>query len=619
MRSDEARGKSSSAPALPVAPSLGPVLASSHIGPIGGSRDTRASVRLAGVSIALGVLAACCAEALMLLIALVTNIAFYGRFSVEHSTPAGNTLGLLVIGIPVIGGLAVGLMARFGSRAIRGHGIPETMERVLLNESRIPPRVTLLKPISAAVSIGTGGPFGAEGPIIATGGAVGSLIGQARRFSADERKALLAAGAAAGMAATFGAPVSAVLLAIELLLFEMRARSIIPVAMAATTAAALRTLFEGAHPAFPMPAIPQPGALAVGIYILIGAVVGVASVGVSKAVYAIEDAFERLPIHWMWWPALGTLAVGVCGYLAPRTMGVGYDLIGDMLAGNIAVAAVAWLCSIKFLSWSVSLGSGTSGGTLAPLFIIGGGLGSLLGVACAAAIPGAGVDARVAALVGMAALFAGASRAVLTSVVFAFEATLQPAGVVPLLGGCAASYLVSSLLMSQSIMTERLARRGLRVPNEYQPDALDHMLVRDVASSPVVTLDEDRSLDDVRAWLTGDDPHAAHTGYPVVDQRGQLRGLLTRLDILSTRDPHARTVRDLLRRPPVVVYDDCTLRDAVDHMINHDIGRLPVVERAQPNRLTGILTRSTVIGAHERKRDASPIRTATAARRSPDA
>lgn len=602
MRDDDARSDpgSTGRSSLPVSPSLDSVLASSHIPPAPAVSTPRDTLFLTVISTALGVVAAFVAQALILLIAFITNLAFYGQLSFEHATPAGNSLGLFVIAIPVIGGVVVGLMARFGSRAIRGHGIPETMERVLVNESRIPARMTLLKPLSAAISIGAGGPFGAEGPIIATGGALGSLLGQLRRFSADQRKTLLAAGAAAGMAATFGAPVSAVLLAIELLLFELRPRSIIPVALAATTAAAFRTLLEGAHPAFPMPVIATPGVLAVGVYVLIGAVIGVASVAVTKAIYAIEDAFERLPIHWMWWPAIGAVAVGVCGYFAPRTMGVGYDLITDMLAGNLALGALAWLCAMKFVSWSISLGSGTSGGTLAPLFIIGGGLGSVLAAFAVLVFPDAGVDARVAALVGMAALFAGASRAVLASVVFALEATMQPGALIPLLGGCAASHLVSSLLMSQSIMTERLARRGLRVPNEYKPDPLDQVLVRQVATQNVVTVDENQSLHQVRAWLINAAPGSTHTGYPVVDDRGQLRGVLTRHELLGPEHDSTTIVRDLLRRPPIVVYDDCTLRDAVDHMLNHDVGRLPVVMRADPTKVTGIITRSTVINAHRR-------------------
>jgi H+/Cl- antiporter ClcA len=551
----------------------------------------------------LGVVAALCAQVLVRLIALITNLAFFGKLSLANSSPAHNTLGLWVIGVPVIGGLVVGVMARYGSRAIRGHGIPETMEKVLLEGSRIPPRVTLLKPLSAAVSIGTGGPFGAEGPIIATGGALGSVFGQLQKITADERKTLLAAGAAAGMSATFGAPVSAVLLAIELLLFELRPRSVIPVALATTAAAGVRMAFDGAHPTFPMSDVAAPSGAALACYVILGAIMGVASVGVTRVVYWIEDAFERLPIHWMWWPAIGTLAVGICGYFAPRTLGVGYDVITDLLTGGIAVGAVAWLCAMKFASWSISLGSGTSGGTLAPLFTLGGALGTMLGVGAAALLPGAGIDPRVAALVGMAAMFAGASRALLTAVVFAFEVTLQPMGLLPLLGGCAAAYLLSSLLMRESIMTEKLARRGLRVPNEYHPDPLEQLWVRDVQTRGVVMLKESQTLAEVRGWIASGASGSGHTGFPVIATEGHLLGVLTRRDLLGLGTPQDgnRPLRDVLRRPPVIVYEDCTLRDAVDHMVNHDVGRLPVVRREHPGHVVGIITRSTVLAAHRER------------------
>jgi H+/Cl- antiporter ClcA len=415
-----------------------------------------------GLAVVIAVAAGVIAQALTALIGLVTNLAFYGRWSTSFASPAGHHLGLAVVFVPVLGGVVVGLMARYGSKAIRGHGIPEAMEQILYNESRIPARMMFLKPLSAAVAIGTGGPFGAEGPIIATGGALGSFVGQLKglRMTADERKTLLYAGAAAGMAATFGSPVSAVLLAIELLLFEYRARSVIPVALAAVVATAMRGAFVGLEPAFPMPTLAPAGPAALAAYVGIGALVGLASVVVTRIVYAIEDGFERLPIHWMWRPAVGAVAVGVVGVVAPRTMGVGYSNIDDLLSGHLAGSVLLWLCVMKFVSWSIALGSGTSGGTLAPLFTIGGGLGSVLGGCLLVAAPSLGIDPRMAGLVGMAAMFAGASHATLASVVFAFETTRQPMGLLPLLGGSTAAYLASCLLMRTSIMTEKIARKS---------------------------------------------------------------------------------------------------------------------------------------------------------------
>jgi H+/Cl- antiporter ClcA len=516
-------------------------------------------------------------------------------------SPSIEKLGWLVIFVPVIGGVIVGFMARYGSRAIRGHGIPEAMEQVLLNQSRIPPRMTFLKPLSAAIAIGTGGPFGAEGPIIATGGALGSLVGQLLPTTAMERKTLLAAGAAAGMAATFGSPVSAVLLAVELLLFEFRPRSLIPVALASATAAAVRLGFHGAQPVFAMPDLAQPTGAAMSIYILLGAIIGVASVLVTRAVYAIEDAFELLPIHWMWWPAIGAVVVGVVGYITPRTLGVGYSNISDIISAKLATQFIAVLCVMKFVSWSIALGSGTSGGTLAPLFTIGGATGALLGIGAAHIFPGASVDPRIAALVGMAAIFAGASRALLASVVFAFETTLQPMGLLPLLGGCSASFLVSCLLMRNTIMTEKIARRGVRVPAEYSADFLDQILVRDACSQTPVTLREDQTVAEVRQWINSAGPGTSHQGFPIINIDRHLVGVVTRRDIFDPAQPEERLLKELPKRPPKVVYDDCTLREAADHMVNHDIGRLPVISRKDPSKLVGMITRSDLLQAHRRR------------------
>jgi H+/Cl- antiporter ClcA/CBS domain-containing protein len=478
------------------------------------------------------------------------------------------------------------------------------MEQVLFNQSRISPRLTILKPVSAAFAIGTGGPFGAEGPIIATGGALGSLIGQLVKVTADERKILLAAGAAAGMAATFGSPVSAVLLAIELLLFEYRARSLVPVALAAATATAVRIAFMGSAPIFPMENIVEPSGRALAAYIVLGAIVGFFSVYVTRAVYILEDGFDKLPVHWMWWPAIGAVVVGVIGYFLPHTMGVGYDNIEHIVAGNIVGSALFALVVLKFVSWAVALASGTSGGTLAPLFTIGGGLGSLLGAATIAVAPSLGVDIRIAALVGMAAIFAGASRAMLTSVVFAFETTRQPIGLLPLLGGCATAYLVSLLLMKHTIMTEKLARRGTRIDSEYSVDYLSQLLVRDIATPDIVVLRGEDAVEDVRDWMASRDPKSLHQGFPVVDDDDNLLGVVTRRNLLNLDLDIQCKVKELITRPPVVIYDTNTAREAADHMVREQVGRLPVVTRAAPRRVIGLVTRSDLLTAHARRLDA---------------
>ena len=556
---------------------------------------------IAGLAMILGAVVALVARALTALIGLVTNLAFHGRWSTDFSSPADNHLGLWVIGVPVLGGLVVGAMARWGSRAIRGHGIPEAMEQVLLNESRIPARMTWLKPVSSAIAIGTGGPFGAEGPIIATGGALGSLVGQFLHVTADERKTLLAAGAAAGMAAVFFAPISSVLLTLELLLFERRARSLIPVALAAVVGTGVRYVLEGNAPMFPMPEIATPTLAAVFAYMVMGLVTGVASVGITRLTYAIEDGFEKLPIHWMWWPAIGGVVVGVVGYVMPATLGVGYSNIAAVVAGQIGLGSMLALCLLKLLSWSVALGSGTSGGTLAPLFTIGGALGGVLGIACVMWLPWLHVDPRVAALVCMAAIFAGASRAFLTSVVFAFETTQQPHGLLPLLGACAMAYLVSGLMMRNTIMTEKIARRGVRVPAEYSADYLERISVGEACSRKVISLRASQRLAAVRGWLEAESAVARHQGFPVLGDEGQLLGVVTRRDLLAAGLADDVAVGELLRRPPLVVREDHSLRDAADHMVEADVGRLVVVGGEAGQQVVGIITRGDLLAAHARR------------------
>ena len=599
---------------LPVSPSLGPTLETEHMGTHPPLVDRRVLL-VSALSVLLACAAACIAWVLVTLIGFITTLSFYGRFSTASPPASPHTLlehwGIFTILVPVIGAVVVGFMARYGSAGIRGHGIPEAMEQVLTRQSRIPARLTFLKPLSAAIAIGTGGPFGAEGPIIATGGALGSLIGQLLKTTAAERKTLLAAGAAAGMAATFGSPVSATLLAIELLLFEFRPRSFVPVALASTTAAGLRFLIKLPYPVFEMPEFHHLPEFSLLVYIIIGAIVGLISVYVTHAVYAVEDLFDHLPIHWMWWPAIGAVAVGVIGYFAPNTLGVGYSNISDAISMNLTVKAMAILCVLKFTSWCIALGSGTSGGTLAPLFTIGSTLGCLMGIGAAHLFPHADIDPRVAALVGMAAIFAGASRALLTSVVFAFETTMRPLGLLPLLGGCSAAYFVSAALMPTTIMTAKIARRGIRVPSEYFADFLDQVAVAEVMAKNPINLRAAQTVGEVRAWINSGAAGSAHQGFPVIGENGELAGVITRRDLLEPTRPPESTVQSAVHRPPLKIFADSTLRQAADLMVSSDVGRLAVVDRSPDGKLIGIITRGDVLSAHRHR-----IRESTTAERS---
>ncbi|HEX4125699.1 MAG TPA: chloride channel protein, partial [Tepidisphaeraceae bacterium] len=427
---------------------------------------------------------------------------------------------------------------------------------------------------------------------------------------AAERKVLLSAGAAAGIAAAFGSPVAAILLAIELLLFEFRPRSIIPVAFAVTAATVVHAQFEGTGPMFPFtgapPSFPTPSGLI--YYTLLGALVGLGAVLLTRGVYAVEHFFEHLPLHWMWQPALGAVAVGIIGYASPRTLGPGYFNLDYLLSNQVVLKTAAVLCILKYLSWSISLGSGTSGGTLAPVFTVGGSLAAVLAIYVSRWFPSASIDIRIAALMGMVAIFAGASRALLTSIVFAGEVTHQSAAMLPVVCGCAAAYLISALLMRHSIMTEKLSHQGIRVPVEYGADDLDHAIVGDVMSKNPTTLKASGVVSETAAWLRSQAGESLHQGYPIVDEAGCLTGVLTRRDILACERPQQTPLGALIHRPPVVVYADCTLRDAVDHMINHDIGRLPVISRSSSCNVIGMITRSDVLSIHHRKRAESPSR-----------
>lgn len=409
------------------------------------------------------------AKILLLAISLFTNVTYFQTFSFQELNVSRHTLSWWSVLIPIAGGFIVGIMAKYGSPAIRGHGIPEAMETILMKSSKIPKRITILKPLSSAIAIGTGGPFGAEGPIIATGGSLGSLLGQIIPVSAYERKILVASGAAAGMTAIFGTPLAAVLLAIELLLFEFRGRSFIPVAMSTAIAASLRYIFFERKPFFVMPDISTPSTRTLIIYILFGVLVGFLAVVVTKLVYWLEDIFEKLPVHWMFWPAIAGLFVGIIGVFEPRTLSVGYDNITDALSGNFMLSAATALMLLKLLSWSIALASGTSGGTLAPLMTIGGCFGLVFGKCLLFLFPEIPIDIHIMALIGMAGIFAGASRALLTSVIFAFEATGRTVGIVPLLGSCSIAYMISILFMKNTIMTEKISRRGIVVPDEFYP------------------------------------------------------------------------------------------------------------------------------------------------------
>ena len=555
----------------------------------GSRRDFAGDLRLqiVAVAAAIGVLSTFAAWLLLHLIRLFTNLFFYQVWSDAERSPALNQLGLWVIAVPVIGGLIVGLIARFGSEKIRGHGIPEAIEAILFGKSKMSPKVAVLKPLTSGIAIGSGGPFGAEGPIIMTGGALGSLIAQYLHLTGAERKTLLVAGAVAGMTAVFGTPVAAVLLAIELLLFELRPRSLLPVAVACAVAGFTRTLMFDAGPLFPLQTLAPNGAV-LGGCIVAGLVAGAASWLMSSSLYKVEDWFGKLPLHWMWWPALGGLAVGIGGYFQPRALGVGYDVIGDLLHNQLAAGVMLGLLLCKAVIWVISLGSGTSGGVLAPLLMMGAGLGALL----APFMPGN--DPALWPLVFMAATLGGMMRAPVMSTMFALELTGDVHALLPLLAGSAVAYGFTVLCMRRSILTEKIARRGYHIYREYGIDPLERHTVAELMTHAVDAIDARGLIAEVLATQFG--AGQRHRAFPVV-RDGMLLGMVDRpaMDLLKERSG-AQHMHELFgANRPLFALPDETARVVAGRMAVHQVERLPVVSDATSLRVVGLISRSDLI------------------------
>ncbi|GHO97875.1 chloride channel protein [Reticulibacter mediterranei] len=580
--------------------------------------DFTATPRMLVLSVAalgIGIVSAVVALILLKLIGLCTNLFFYQRWSTEMVSPAGNHLGLLAVLVPVVGGLIIGLMARYGSERIRGHGIPEAIEAILINGSKVEPKVALLKPLSSAISIGSGGPFGAEGPIIMTGGAVGSMLAQFFHLTSAERKILLVAGAAGGMSATFGSPVAAVLLAAELLLFEWKPRSLVPVSLSSVAAYGLRNYIIGQGALFPVPAHPlviDP----VGLLscVLVGVLAGLLSALLTQAVYFFEDSFGKLPMHWMWWPAVGGLIIGIGGLFFPQALGVGYDTIGQMLQGNVTTGVILGVLLVKSIIWSASLGSGTSGGVLAPLLMMGCALGGI----DALFLPHEGAGFWI--LISMGAILGGTMRVPFTGVVFALELTHDFNSVVPLFIAVMASYGFTVLVMRRSILTEKIARRGYHLSREYATDPLEILFVREVMRTNIAALPASISRQRVREMLNdgarslkaqgkddelnGSKLPVVQRLYPVLDEQEHMVGVVTRRDLqhLAENSPDGDwQLGEVIRHDPITTYPDEPLRLVVYRMAETGYTRLPVVD--VEGNLVGIVSLNDLLKARSRNLD----------------
>ncbi|MFL9867043.1 chloride channel protein [Paraburkholderia fungorum] len=544
-------------------------------------------LRISAIAAVGGALSTVAADFLLHLIRLFTNIFFFQTISTANHSPSQNALGLFVIAAPVIGGLAVGLIARFGSEQIRGHGIPEAIEAILFGKSKMSPKVAILKPLASAIAIGSGGPFGAEGPIIMTGGAIGSLVAQYFHLSSAERKALLVAGAVAGMTAVFGTPVAAVLLAIELLLFELRPRSLLPVAIACAVAGFTRPLLLGSGPLFPLHTLPL-GPVGIVSSAIAGLVTGMLSWGLSTGLYKVEDLFGRLPIHWMWWPALGAVAVGIGGYFQPRTLGVGYDVIGDLLQNHLAVRVVIAIVLVKAIIWVIALASGTSGGVLAPLLMMGAGVGAV----AAPYMPGG--EPAVWPLIFMAAALGGMMRAPVMAAVFAFELTGDANALLPLLAAAAVAYGFTVLFMRRSILTEKVARRGYHIYREYSIDPLERHYVDEVMTRAIETIEAKTTVAEVLRDYFG--AGQKYRAYPVVDS-GILVGMADRtlLDQVPLEKADVPLGTLFVQGRPEIALPRETCRSVAARLAITGLDRVPVVEDEKTYRLLGIVSRHDLV------------------------
>lgn len=574
------------APDADPAPALGDFSATSRILPLG------------ALAVVIGAISAGVALALLKLIGLFTNLFYFHTLSTSLTRPADSPLGLLMVAVPVAGALIIGLMARFGSDRIRGHGIPEALEAILIRGSRVEPKVALLKPLSAAISIGSGGPFGSEGPIIMTGGAFGSMIAQLFHLTSAERKTLLVAGAAAGMSATFAAPIASVLLAVELLLFEWKPRSFIPVAFASATAAILRHYLLGEGPLFPVPAHPAfLGPVALLACAGVGLTAGVLSSMLTWSVYAAEDFFKKLPIHWMWWPAIGGLAIGVGGLIFPRALGVGYDVIESLLNGEMPAREVLVLMAVKWSIWAIALGSGTSGGVLAPLLMLGAALGGLESRWLPDEGPG------FWPLISLGAILGGTMRSPLTGIFFTLELTHDYRVAMPLMVAVVTAHAFTVLLLRRSILTEKVERRGYHVTREYAIDPLEVLFVREVTRPGFVRFPGDLPVPEaLRRIEEGGDEAADQLIYPVVGKDDFLIGVIT----LSALRFRARQAADAANPPllvrvmhpdPVTARPDEPLRSVVYRMATTGLTRLPVVTPEFPRRVVGVVRLTDLLKA----------------------
>jgi H+/Cl- antiporter ClcA len=555
---------------------------------------TRRLLLLAVIGAFLGFAGGAAAWVLVHLIRILTNFAVFHELSVDDVSFVDYDPSWTLLVAAVCGALIISLLAKW-SPVIRGHGIPEAMEAVLTKQSRIAPRTALAKPLSAAIAIGTGAPFGAEGPIIVTGGSVGSLLGQVIPVTPSERKILLAAGAAAGMSATFGAPLASVVLAIELLLFEFSVRAFVPLVVATSIAGGMHSALFEEGPLFDIPQHDYAGLDVLPAFVLLGLACGVLAIVISRGLFYIEDLYRRLPWGEFWHPAIGAVGFAVVGLVVPRALGVGYDAIGDVLSERLAVGTVAALAAGKLIAWWLALASGTSGGTLAPILLISSSFGTVIGSGLNEVLPGPDVGLGAFAIVAMAATFGAATQATFTAIVFVFELTRDYDVILPLMLASVLADLVYSAVNEDSLMTEKLRRRGLRIGRHYGADPFASTGVAEIMTTDVETLPVDATVGDARRIFDG----GGHGAYPITDDGRVVVGIVARGDVLRDECDDGEPLLDHVPRQVVTVRPTESAQAALRAMVDERIEHVPVVDDG--GKLVGICTRTDLLKVRRRQ------------------
>ncbi len=550
---------------------------------------------LSVVAAVIGVAGGGAAWVLIRLIRLITNVALFHHVSLRERSMTELHVSWTIVLAAVVGAILVSLMAKLAP-VIRGHGIPEAMEAVMTKQSRIAPLTAIFKPISAAIAIGTGAPFGAEGPIIVTGGSIGSLLGQVIPVSPSERKILLASGAAAGMAATFGAPLAAVVLASELLLFEFSARAFVPLVVATSIAGGMHSALFGNGPLFHVSSHGFAGLEALPAFAILGLACGGLATVISRGLFLVEDLYRRLPVKQFWHPVIGALGFATIGLYVPRILGVGYGVIGDVLDARLAIRTVAVIAVAKLVAWWLALGSGTSGGTLAPILLISSSFGLVLGSGLNAVLPGPDVALGAFALVAMAATFGAATQATFTAIVFVFELTRDYDVVLPLMLATVLADIVYSAFNDNSLMTEKLRRRGLHVGRHYGVDPFSSARVADIMTSAVITIPRATSIGEARARFAA----GGHGAYPIVDENDRLAGIVSRGDILGTDSDDDEPLISVASADVVTVGPDDRAQTALRLMLDESVEHVPVVA---DGALVGICTRTDLLKVRRRQLD----------------